>query len=211
MRFAGLDRVGGPLGVSAQAALVLQPDNSLSVEGSGVAPNSDVPVYLFSTPRLLGTVRSDSSGYFKGLVSVPKDVELGQHTLQVNAVGSDGAVRSLSLGVVLQAPKVTAQKVAKATVMFSSYSAGLSAKAKTTLLALAKKVGAKTSAGMVLGYAQRGGNYASNQKLSLQRAQVVAKFLIRQGVKATLVTRGNGVLDLKDTARKAVVTLSYTP
>jgi hypothetical protein len=203
--------VGGPLGVSGQAALVLQPDNSLSVEGAGVASNSNIPIYLFSTPRLLGTVRSDSSGNFKGLVTVPKDLELGQHTLQVNAVGSDGAVRSLSLGVVLQAPKVTAQKVAKATVTFSSYSAVLSAKAKATLLALAKKVGPKTSAGMVLGYAQRGGNYARNQKLSVQRAQVVAKFLNRQGVTATLVARGNGVLGLQDTARKALVTLSYTP
>lgn len=156
-------------------------------------------------------VAKESRGSFKGLVSVPKDVELGQHTLQFNAAGPDGAVRSLSLGVVLQASKVTARKVAKATVMFPSYSAVLSANAKATLLALAKKVGPKASAGMVLGYAQRGGNYAKNQRLSVQRANVVAKFLKRQGVKATLVARGNGVLDLKDTARKAVVTLSYTP
>ena len=211
MRFAGLDRVGVPLGVSGQAALVLQPDNSLSVEGSGVRPNSDVPVYLFSAPRLLGTMRSDASGSFKGLVTVPKDLELGQHTLQVNAVGSDGAVRSLSLGVVLQAPKAAPKKFAKATVTFSSGSAWLSAKAKATLSTLAKKVGAKTSAGLVLGYVQPYGKGPTSPALAMQRAKVVAKYLSVHGVKVPLATRGDGSVASGTNARKASVTLQYAP
>ena len=211
LRLAGLDRLGGALGVSGKAALVLQPDNSLSVEGSGVAPNSDVPVYLFSTPRLLGTVHADATGSFKGLVPVPKDLELGQHTLQVNAIGSDGAVRSLSLGVVLQAPKATAQKVAKATVKFASGSAWLSAKAKATLSALAKKVGAKTSAGLVLGYVQPYGKGSTSPVMAMQRAKVIAKYLSAHGVKGRLATRGDGSVPSGASARKASVTLQYTP
>ena len=209
MRFSGLDPVGGSLGVSGQAALVLQPDNSIAVEGSGVAPNSDVPLYLFSSPRLLGTVHSDAAGRFKGLVSVPKDVELGQHTLQVNALGSDGGVRSLSLGVVLQAPKAVAQKVAKATVTFSSGSAWLSAKATATLAALAKKVGAKATAGLVLGYVQPYGKGSTSPALALQRAKAIAKYLASHGVKAPVTTRGDGSLPAGENARKASVTIQY--
>ena len=211
LRLAGLDRLGGALGVSGKAALVLQPDNALSVEGSGVAPNSDVPVYLFSTPRLLGTVHADATGSFKGLVPVPKDLELGQHTLQVNAIGSDGAVRSLSLGVVLQAPKATAQKVAKATVKFASGSAWLNTKAKATLSALAKKVGAKTSAGLVLGYVQPYGKGSTSPVMAMQRAKAVAKYLSAHGVKGRLATRGDGSVPSGASARKASVTLQYTP
>ena len=207
----GVDDRGRPLGVTNDAALVLRRDNSALVEGRGFEPDSDVQVYMFSQARLLGTVHTDSSGAFSGLVQVPGDLELGHHTLQVDALHADGTVRSLSLGVVLQAPQVVgAQKVAKARVEFDAGSARLTARAKKQLTSLARRAGATASAGMVVGFVQRDGNYAKNQKLSAQRARAVARFLHRHGVKATLVTRGNGALSLNDTARKAVVTLRYT-
>jgi outer membrane protein OmpA-like peptidoglycan-associated protein len=168
-----------------------------------------VPLYLFSTPRLLGTVHSDAAGRFKGVLQVPTDIELGQHTLQVNAVGTDGAVRSLSLGVVLQAPTVATQKVAKATVKFSSGSSYLSAKATTALAALAKKVGAKATAGLVLGYVQPYGKGSTSPVLALQRAKTIAKYLAAHGVKASLITRGDGSLPAGQNARKADITISY--
>jgi outer membrane protein OmpA-like peptidoglycan-associated protein len=211
MRFAGLDQVGRALGVTGEAALVLRPDHSIAVEGSGVAPNSDVPIYLFSSPRLLGTVQSDAAGSFKGVLPVPKDVALGKHTLQVNALGADGAVRSLSLGVVLQAPKAVAGKVVKATVSFAPGSAWLSSFAKTTLAALAKKVGAKTTSGLVLGYVQPYGNGTTSPALALKRARAVAAYLATRGIKARLATRGDGTLPVGMHARRVVVTLRYVP
>ena len=211
LRMSGLDAVGAPLGVTGDAALVLERDHSVQVQGSGFDPNSDVQVYVFSQARLLGTVHTDATGAFSGLVQVPGDLELGHHTLQVDALDAGGSVRSLSLGVVLEAPQVAAsQKTARASVEFAAGSTRLTSKAKSQLTALARSVGGKVSAGMVVGYVQNDGNYAKNQKLSAQRALAVAQFLHSQGIKATLVTRGNGALSANETARKAVVTLRYT-
>jgi uncharacterized delta-60 repeat protein len=211
LKLSGVDDRGQSLGLTNDAALVLRRDNSALVEGTGFAPNADVQVYIFSQPRLLGTVRTNSTGSFSGLVRVPADLEIGPHTLQINALRTDGTVRSLSLGVVVQATKVAAnQKTARASVVFDAGSPLLSPLAKKTLTALARRVGATATGGMVVGYVQRDRNYASDELLSTQRAKEVAKFLRLRGVKGTLVTRGNGALSGSETARKAVVTVRYT-
>jgi uncharacterized delta-60 repeat protein len=211
LKLAGVDDRGQSLGVTNDAALVLRRDNSALVEGTGFAPNTDVQVYMFSQPRLLGTVRTNSTGSFSGLVPVPADLAIGPHTMQINALNTDGTVRSLSLGVVLQAPKVAAnQKIARASVVFDAGSARLSPQAKKALTTLARRAGATATGGMVVGYVQRDRNYASDEQLSIQRAKSVAKFLRLRGVKGTLVTRGNGALSESETARKAVVTVRYT-
>ncbi len=211
LKLAGVDDRGQSLGVTNDAALVLRRDNSALVEGTGFAPNNDVQVYIFSQPRLLGTISTNSTGSFSGLVPVPADLAIGPHTMQINAFNTDGTVRSLSLGVVLQAPKVAAnQKTARASVVFDAGSARLSPQAKKALTTLARRAGATATGGMVVGYVQRDRNYASDEQLSIQRAKSVAKFLRLQGVKGTLVTRGNGALSGSETARKAVVTVRYT-
>ena len=210
LRLAGLDSVGKPLGLSTDAALVLQPDNTAAVEGTGFAPNSDIQVYVFSTPQLMGTVRTDATGAFTGTVSVPKNLELGHHTLQVDGLSATGTSRSLSLGVVLKAsPSAATQKVARATVMFASGSASLTSQAQRELLALARATGGKSTGGLVVGYVQRDGKLAMNAALSAKRANAVAQYLRAHGVKAKLNTRGDGALGPQDAARKAVVTLRY--
>ena len=211
LKLAGVDDRGQSLGLNNDAALILRRDNSALVEGTGFAPNNDVQVYIFSQPRLLGTISTNSTGSFSGLVPVPADLAIGPHTMQINAFNTDGTVRSLSLGVVLQAPKVAAnQKTARASVVFDAGSARLSPQAKKALTTLARRAGATATGGMVVGYVQRDRNYASDEQLSIQRAKSVAKFLRLRGVKGTLVTRGNGALSGSETARKAVVTVRYT-
>lgn len=211
MRLAGLDAVGSPLGITSDAALILQPDNTSSVSGTGFRAGTNVQVYIFSTPRLLGTVSTDSNGNFAGTVPIPRDLEFGRHTLQVNGYTTDGQVRSLSLGVVLQAPQVTAgQKVAKATVFFGPSSARLTSKAKATLKLLARKVGSNAHGGLVIGYVQRDKNLANNTALSTQRAKALAGHLRALGIKADLTTKGNGALTSKDKSRKATVSITYT-
>ena len=211
MRLAGLDAVGEPLGVTSDAALILQPDNTSSVSGTGFRPGTNVQVYIYSTPRLLGSVSTDANGNFTGTVPIPTDLEFGRHTLQVNGYTADGEVRSLSLGVVLEAPKATAgRKVAKATVFFAPTSARLSPKAQATLKTLARKVGSSAGGGLIVGYVQRDKNLANNTALSTKRAKAIAAYLRAHGIKATLATRGDGALTSKDKSRKATVSITYT-
>lgn len=103
MALKGLNGSGQPLGLTPEGALILEDDRTAYVEGTGFKPNSDVEVYLFSTPRVLGTVRTDSSGNFSGTVAVPRDIAAGNHTLQSNGYAPNGQVRSLNLGVKVNA------------------------------------------------------------------------------------------------------------
>ena len=168
LHLAGLDASGTPLGLSSDAALVLQPDNTTAVSGTGFRPGSNVQLYVFSTARLLGTVTTDAQGNFSGTVLIPTDLDLGHHTLQVNGYTSDGQVRSLSLGVVLQAPKVApGRRIARATVYFLSGSTALNKAAQATLLALARTVGAKSGSGIVIGYVQRDNSMSNDTELSM--------------------------------------------
>jgi len=210
LHLAGLDASGTPLGLSSDAALVLQPDNTTAVSGTGFRPGSNIQLYVFSTARLLGTVTTDAQGNFSGTVPIPTDLDLGHHTLQVNGYTSDGQVRSLSLGVILQAPKVApGRRIARATVYFLSGSTALNTAAQATMLALALTVGAKSGTGIVIGYVLRDNSMSNDTDLSMARARTIARYLRSHGVKARLATRGNGALTAQDTARKATVTIGY--
>lgn len=104
----GLDQSNQPLRLASDGALVIQSDRVTSVSGTGYMPNTNVDIYIFSSPRLLGSIRTDSSGNFNGLISIPSDLEVGRHTLQLNGYTSSGEVRSLSLGVKLEATALAA-------------------------------------------------------------------------------------------------------
>jgi len=208
MELKGLRSTGQPLGLSSDAALRLERGSTASVRGSGFAPNSNVQVYLYSTERFLGTIRTDASGAFDGSVPVPMDVELGRHTLQANALGTDNKVRSLSLGVVLEAPAKPV-RTAKATVTFGALSTALTPQAKTALRSLAQKTKRTATGGFAVGYVQKDNNLANNASLSKQRAVEIVRFLKANGVTAPLTTRGNGALTAEATARMATVSVTY--
>jgi outer membrane protein OmpA-like peptidoglycan-associated protein len=209
MEIAGQDASGKSLGLTSDAALLLQRDNTAMVKGSGFAPNVDVQVNIFSTATLLGTIRTDATGAFNGTVRVPATIEPGRHTLQVAALTADNKVRSLSLGVVLEAP-AKAVRTAKATVTFDSLSSTLTPKAKKALRSLAKKTKATATGGLAVGYVQRDGNPANNASLSRKRASEIVRFLKANGVMAPLGSRGNGAWTKQTNGRIANVSVSYT-
>jgi outer membrane protein OmpA-like peptidoglycan-associated protein len=209
MELEGRGSNGQPLGLTSDAALRLERGSFAEVKGTGFAPNSDVQVYLYSTTRFLGTILTNASGAFDGSVPVPADIELGRHTLQANALGSDNNVRSLSIGVVFEAPAKTL-RTAKATVSFDPLSAALTPTAKKELRSLAKKTKGTATGGFAIGFVQKDGNPANNASLSKQRARVIAAFLKANGVTAPLSVRGNGALTKKETGRSATVSVSYT-
>ena len=87
------------------AVMELVRNETALVSGSGFLPGSRADVWLFSTPTLLGTVTIDADGNFVGEINVdPNAVAVGEHTLQVQAVGQDGYVRAANVGVVVSDP-----------------------------------------------------------------------------------------------------------
>ena len=108
---SGLAPDGTALPVDANGIVTFQSDGKVSVAGNGYAANSEVRVYFFSTPVLLGTVTTDSLGAFSASFPLPADVAVGDHTLQLRGYTTGGAVRNLNLGVRVIGPQLASTGV----------------------------------------------------------------------------------------------------
>jgi hypothetical protein len=86
--------------------LILEQEGLANVTGVGFEPGSSVYVWLFSEPRFLGELTVNADGTFAGSVALG-DVEIGEHTLQVNGVSQQGSQRSANLGVVVDPLELT--------------------------------------------------------------------------------------------------------
>ena len=210
MSLAGLNAQGKPLGLTPDGALILEQDRTAAVAGTGFQPNSLVYLYLFSEPRLLGTVQTDANGTFKGQVPLPADIADGRHTLQSNGFTPDGTVRSLSLGVVMATPVVALPKQATTMVYFESLSSVLTDEGRSTLKALVKKTGKKDVRTLSIGYVQGTTITANDEALSTQRAKSVAAYLKKLGLKGRFVVRGDGIAkESGPAARRVNVSVNY--
>ncbi len=68
----------------------VSPGGTVDVSGSGYLPNSDVTITLNSTPVLLATVKTNSSGAFSTTVTIPSNTALGSHTLVIAGKDANG-------------------------------------------------------------------------------------------------------------------------
>ena len=211
MQLAGRTTNNRPLGLTPDGALILEQDRTAFTQGTGFQANSQVYLYLLSTPQFLGTVATDASGAFQGSVPLPVDIPAGRHTLQANGLTADGAVRSLSLGVQVQQPSTRATvRRANTTVYFAALSPRLDATAKRSLDALVKGRKKAVTRIVVNGFVQGNDTTANDRSLSLARARAVGSYLKSQGVTGTVVTRAEGVATETGAAgRKAGVTITY--
>jgi hypothetical protein len=199
------DGKAAPLNSSNQ--LLFKEGQGVYIAGEGFKPISEVRIYIFSTPILLGTTTTTSTGAFAALFPIAASLEEGLHTLQLNGMSSQNDLRSASLPVIYEKIKVvtptpsptpspnengiSSPVVAKTTQLvipfaFNTYSLGASQKAIIKSLAL--KAGASVR---VIGYAQP----SSKQKdiaISLDRALEV-KFAVAKIIsKAKFQVAGSG-------------------
>ncbi len=72
---------------------------TIDVSASGLVPGSTYTLYMFSSPIELGRGVVNPDGTVTITVTVPEEVEIGEHTLQINGVGPDKELVSLSMGI----------------------------------------------------------------------------------------------------------------
>ena len=77
----------------AVSSSTVAPGGTLTVSGSGFAPGEQVSITLFSTTVLLATTTADSSGAVTQAVTVPADLEVGQHHIELLGLTSGTRVR----------------------------------------------------------------------------------------------------------------------
>ena len=121
---SGSDAV--PLAVDESGNLRLSQGGVVAAAGSGFQPGSRTEVWMFSTPVFLGTAAVDAGGGFANSFVVPAAMLVGPHTIQLNGIGTSGQVRSLSLGVVIEAPTAQGDAMAVAAAAGGGEGAGSS-------------------------------------------------------------------------------------
>ena len=65
----------------------LHPGDTITIDGSGLPAGTTLDTILHSVPTDLGTVVAAADGTFSQTATVPSDVEIGAHTIEVTASG----------------------------------------------------------------------------------------------------------------------------
>jgi hypothetical protein len=107
----GLSELVGSMDSTDEGAtVVFQQGGSVRVSGEGFQSGTRMDVWLFSEPTLLGSVTVSHQGGVDTNVWIdPQFIEPGQHTLQIQAVGGDGFIKAVNLGVVVTPPTTSDQ------------------------------------------------------------------------------------------------------
>lgn len=225
MRLEGRGDDADPLGLTSKQALILQSQTvqtrSPRAKGVKVQPvaqssgngfKASSPVRLYILPNtFLGTLTTDASGAYSGAVPIPAGITPGVYTLQANGFAPDDSVRSLSIGVVVQATKAAVKASARDSVFFAPLSTRLTPEAKASLRALVKKTGTKVISVQSVGFVQPTASTGNDQALSTARARTVAAYLRSLGVKGDYTVRGDGRDEATGAqARRVDITITYT-
>jgi len=154
--------------------LVFHLEKKGQAEGTGFMPNTQAEVWMFSTPRYLGTtnVRADGSWVIDFLV--PPNLEIGEHSIQAEGIAPDGRERTVKAFVMVDreeapAPVKKPRIIQKSLVLtFPQMSAKLSPRQQSTVLRFVKAKGLRRI--VSVGYVQPSGSTVNDILLSYQRA-----------------------------------------
>lgn len=99
--FAGRSRDGTLIPLDSDGNMRVEAGDTVTVDGSGFMPGSGVDVWMFSTPELLSTVKTDASGRIKESVVLPEGIEEGDHRFVLDGRSSSGQDALVGLGLIV--------------------------------------------------------------------------------------------------------------
>ena len=109
----GIDKAGNVLPLDSRGDIRIPKGGSIAVDMGRYAANSDIFVWMFSTPRLLEEQHANNQGNIVSKIETPADIEEGLH--RVAFVGKNAAGRDITfmVGVIVAEPSQlsTASKV----------------------------------------------------------------------------------------------------
>jgi len=98
MRIGTTSSASGNAQIGSDGVLRMYGNSNVNIGVSGLVPQTTFTMFMFSEPLELGRGETSKSGNIERVVTIPKDVETGEHTFQVNAVGKGNEVVSVSMG-----------------------------------------------------------------------------------------------------------------
>jgi hypothetical protein len=94
-----LNSDGSRKGLSDSGSLDLESGEAMSVRVEGFASEAKAQFWLFSDPILLDETTANDSGRVAADVSIPDDVEPGEHRFVLASTNRDGEPVNLSVGI----------------------------------------------------------------------------------------------------------------
>jgi hypothetical protein len=98
---SGIDNSGNRLPLDSDGNLHLAIGDVVKVSVGGFEPGSVVEVWLFSTPRKLGTFVVGIDGKVDGQIRIPAGVKSGSHRVVISAKLINGKPTTFTLGILV--------------------------------------------------------------------------------------------------------------
>lgn len=95
----GLNSDGTQMPLDDDGNLRLKSGDTVRIKLAGFQPKSEVEVWLFSTPILLGSTTVGADGTMAGTFTVPAKAESGSHRVVITAKTTDGKPATLAIGI----------------------------------------------------------------------------------------------------------------
>jgi outer membrane protein OmpA-like peptidoglycan-associated protein len=187
------------------STLTISQGANIKISAQGFLPKSEVSVYVFSTPILLGKVMTDDQGTYTSSLPSPVGLDVGTHTVQLIGYLKDESLATLSVPVLVTQASVS--KTVK--VYFEMDSAKITpAQMKVLKSAIAKVDKKKILSVSIKGFAQKTPRQKNDDKLIQLRAVTVAKALKTMGISAkSSISAGGYALEKDKRARRVEIVI----
>ena len=199
------------------ARVVIEKGNTVTTSGTGFKPNSQVDVYVYSTPTWLGSVITDEFGNFTTTLPMPTSLPEGDHTFQAQGLTPDNNVRTAAVPITLVPAAVVIKPGSlRFEVYFAMNSTAISKAQKAKIVSMVKMALAKaaTTANIstrVEGWVQPNPNPGNVKFLSTNRAKNVRTALKAAGLRGTFTLKFPGLeRDNVPRARHASVIIEWS-
>ena len=194
----------------------IEAGNTVTTFGTGFKPNSQVDVYVYSTPIWLGSVITDAQGNYVVTLPMPKSLPIGDHVFQAQGKTFDDVDRTANVPITLVPAALPSKASLSFEVFYALDSIALNSKAVAVITKAYKSVKARLTAKSVVTVAITGWVQPTNKSprisyLSNGRATSVQNYLKRLGLKAKFVIKAPGHDKLNVAkSRRATAVISWT-
>ena len=190
LTLAGVDASGNAIPLNSKGQIVVGTDNMASTSGQGFLADSTVKVFIFSSPQLLGTLKTDANGKFIGSLPLPEGIIPGDHTLQVSGYSPKGEIRTALVGILLE------KRSLALTIRFALNSAQISQTEKIRIEKFVnrviKRAGNRKIEWFITGFTQPTLRNPNPLALSKQRAKSTKKAVKSFGAYGVFKVIGSG-------------------
>lgn len=98
---AAIDEKGTIQPLDANGNVFVQPEDLIQVTATGFKTQSDVEVWMFSTPTQLGNVSVNDEGKITATFTVPKSTESGDHRIALVGTDAKGNDAKFAIGLIV--------------------------------------------------------------------------------------------------------------